>query len=71
MYDLVEIREVEGFLEGEILKSKLESFGIPCMLKSETARRLFGLTLNGLGKVKLLVPSKFKDKAEEILNEEA
>jgi len=69
--ELVEIKVVEGFLEGEILKSKLESFGIPCMLKSETAKRLFGLTLNGLGKVKIIVPCKFKDKAEEILNEEA
>ena len=69
--ELVEIRVVEGFLEGEILKSKLESFGVPCLLKSETAKRLFGLTLNGLGKVKVVVPKQFKEKAEEILNEEA
>lgn len=68
--ELVEIRVVEGFLEAEILKSKLESFGIPCMLKSETAKRLFGLTLNGLGKVKIIVQKKFRERAEEILNEE-
>lgn len=69
--ELVSIKEVEGFLEGEILKSKLDSFDIPCMLKSETARRLFGLTLNGLGKVKIVVPYKFKDRAIAILDEEA
>ncbi len=68
---LVSIKEVEGFLEGEILKSKLESFGIPCMLKSETAKRLFGLTLNGLGKVKIVVPKNFKEKAIAILDEKA
>ena len=68
--ELVSIREVEGFLEGEILKSKLESFDIPCMLKSETAKRLFGLTLNGLGKVKIVVPLKFKEQAIAILDEE-
>ncbi len=71
MDDLVVIKEIEGFLEGEILKAKLDSFEIPCMLKRETARRLFGLTLNGLGKVRLVVPSKFKDEALAILNEEA
>ncbi len=69
--ELVEVAVVEGFLEAEILKAKLESFEIPCMLKSETAKRLFGLTLNGLGKVKLIVPKQFEQKAIEILNEEA
>ncbi len=68
--DLVVIREVEAFLEGEILKAKLESFNIPCMLKRETAKSLFGLTLNGLGKVKIVVPAQFKDRAIEILNED-
>ena len=69
MDKLVEIKVVEGFLEGEILKSKLDSFGIPCMLKQESAKRLFGLTQNGLGKVRIVVPEKFKDKAIKLLNE--
>jgi hypothetical protein len=71
MDNLAEIRVVEGFLEGEILKSKLDSYGIPCMLKEESARRLFGLTLNGLGKIKVMIPVQYKEKAEEILNEKA
>lgn len=70
MDNLIEIRVVEGFLEGEIIKSKLDSYGIPCMLKEESARRLFGLTLNGLGKVRIMIPAQYKDKAEEILDEQ-
>jgi len=69
MDNLIEIRVVEGFLEGEIIKAKLESFNIPCMLKEESARRLFGLTLNGLGKVRVMIPKGYEGKAEELLKE--
>jgi len=69
--ELVEIRVLDGFLEAEILKAKLESYDVPCMLKQETVGRLFGLTLSKLGRVKLIVPLEYKDKAEEILNEKA
>ncbi len=70
MDDSVVIKEVRGFLEGEIIKAKLESFDIPCILKQETARRLFGFYQNKLASVKLIVPLELKDKATKILNEQ-
>jgi hypothetical protein len=55
-------------MEAEILKSKLESFDIPCLLKFETAGRLLGITMDGLGEVKVMVSPKDYDKALEIIN---
>ena len=68
-YELEELIVVEGMAEAIIIKSKLESFSIPCVLKFESAGRLFGITMNGLGKVKLMVNKKDLKKAEELLNE--
>jgi len=59
---------VEGLMEAEIIKAKLESFEIPCMLKFESAGRLMGITMNGLGEVKVMVPPAYYDKALETLN---
>lgn len=56
--DLKEVAVVEGMVEAEIIKSKLESFGIACFLKFESAGRLFGITMNGLGEVKVMVSSE-------------
>ncbi len=61
---------VDGMMEAEILKSKLESFDIPCLLKFETAGRLLGITMDGLGEVKVMVSPKDYDKALEIINSE-
>ncbi len=59
---------VEGLMEAEIVKTKLESFEIPCMLKFESAGRLMGITMDGLGEVKVMVPPGYYDKALETLN---
>ncbi len=68
-FDLEELIVVEGMSEALVIKAKLESFSIPCILKFESAGRLFGITMNGLGKVKLMVNKKDLKKAEELLNE--
>jgi len=59
---------LEGMMEAEIIKSKLESFGIPCILKFETAGRLLGITMDGLGEVKVMVAPEDFEKARELLN---
>ncbi len=61
---------VDGMMEAEIIKSKLESFDIPCILKFESAGRLMGITMNGLGEVKVMVSPKDYDKAVETINSE-
>lgn len=61
--DMKELMTVEGMVEAEIIKTKLESLGIPCYLKFESAGRLFGITMNGLGEVRVMVPSRFHARA--------
>jgi hypothetical protein len=67
--DLKELMAVEGSMEAEIIKSKLESFQIPVLMKFESAGHIFGITMNGLGKVKIMVPASLLDKARKIITE--
>lgn len=60
---------MEGSMEAEIIKSKLESFAIPVLLKFESAGHIFGITMNGLGKVRVMVPEAFLSEARKILAE--
>ena len=65
--NLKELIVIEGMPEAEVIKSKLESFGIPSLLRFESAGRLFGISMNGLGKVKIMVSEDDYDKAYEII----
>lgn len=68
--DLVKLTEVEGLINAQIIESKLKHFNIPCMLKYDSAAHLYGITLDGLGKVAVIVPREFLDRAKEIIEEE-
>jgi len=65
--ELRELMAVEGGMEAEIIKSKLESCQIPVLLQYETAGRIFGITMDGLGKVKIMVPESFLEEAKKVL----
>jgi hypothetical protein len=65
--ELKELMAVEGSLEAEIIKSKLESFNIPVLLHYEAAGRIFGITMDGLGKVKIMVPQTLLEEAKKVL----
>ncbi len=54
-------------VEAEIIKGKLESEGIPVFLKKEAIGRIYGITTDGLGEIKVLVPKNLAKKAKEIL----
>jgi hypothetical protein len=65
--DLKQLIVIEGMVEAEVIKSKLASFDIPCLLQFETAGRLFGITMNGLGKIKIMVNPADYERAKEII----
>ena len=65
--DLVVISTVQGEVTANIIKSHLENEGIPVLLKWESVGIVFGLTVNGLGQVKILVPQEFADEAKHII----
>lgn len=67
---LKELMAVEGSLEAEIIKSKLENFQIPVLLKFESVGHIFGITMNGLGKVKIMVPEIYLAEARKIVSEQ-
>ena len=68
--DLVVICTVQGELTASVIKSRLESEGIPVLLEYESAGRVFAMTVDGLGKVRILVPQEFADEAKQIISPE-
>jgi len=49
------------------MKSLLESFGIPAMLRYESAGLVVGITIDGLGQTSVLVPQDLAEDARGIL----
>ncbi len=65
--EFVVIDTVQGELIAQVIKSHLESEGIPVLLKYESAGRVYGLTIDGLGEVRILVPQEFAKEAKEMI----
>ncbi len=63
----VVIKTVQGELAARILKSHLESEGIPVVLSYESAGVVYGVTVDGLGLVKILVPEDLAEQAKEVI----
>jgi hypothetical protein len=63
---LVTVRTAK-YLEAEIIKGRLESEGIPVLLRYESAGLIYGITVDGLGEVKIMVPRDLAEEAKEIL----
>ena len=56
-----------SYLEAQIIKSRLENEGIPAILSYESAGLVFGLTVDGVGQVKVMAPEHLAQEAREIL----
>ena len=63
---LVTVRTAK-YMEAQIIKGRLESEGIPVLLSYESAGLVYGLTIDGLGEVKIMVPQRLAEEAKEIL----
>ncbi|MFN8596030.1 MAG: DUF2007 domain-containing protein [Anaerolineae bacterium] len=59
-----------GMLEAEAIKGRLETSGIPAALDYESVGRAYGITIDGLGEVRVLVPIERAADARELLTEE-
>ena len=53
--------------EAQIVKGILELYGIPVCLDSHLSHTLYPLTIDGLGEVRVLVPSAAGEQAKDIL----
>ena len=55
------------YMEAQIIKGRLESEGIPVLLSYESAGLIYGITIDGLGEVKVMVPKRLAEEAKGIL----
>lgn len=58
-----------GMAQANIITGRLETEGIPTRLKYEAAGAIYGITINGLGEVKILVPAEDLARAGAVLNQ--
>lgn len=54
-------------MEAQIVKGRLESAGIPAIIRGEVLGAIFGLTTGTLAESAVLVPAALADKAEALL----
>ena len=66
---LVSVYTSTGPLGAEVVKGRLESAGIPALLKYESIGRAMGLTLDGLGEVQVMVQKEREQEALALLAE--
>jgi len=65
--NFVVITKVQGEVTANVLKSHLESKGIPVVLQYESIGRVYGITVDGLGEVSILVPQERIEEARSII----
>ena len=65
--ELVCVHSCQGLDLAQIFRSKLEAAGIPVLLKYDSASLVFGITVDGLGKVRIMVPQAYASDAEALI----
>jgi hypothetical protein len=68
--DLTAVYVAQGLLKAHVIKTKLEHAGIPVLLKYESIGPVIGITADGLGEVRVLVPSRYADEARMLIEEQ-
>jgi hypothetical protein len=53
----------------QIYKSKLEAMEIPVLLRYESAGLVYGITVDGLGAVRIMVPEPYAEQARALLTD--
>lgn len=66
--ELVVVYTTYGALRAEIIKSKLESAGIPAVIRAES-QNVIPMTVDGIGKAEVLVTREREAEARALLRE--
>ncbi len=67
---LVEVYRAASEAEAQVIKGLLESYGIPCFLKSNAAPSVHMFTVDGMGEVRVVVMESMVRKARELIEVE-
>ena len=65
--ELICVHSCQGWDLAQIFRSKLEAAGIPVLLKYDSASLVFGITVDSLGQVRIMVPQTYASEAEALL----
>lgn len=63
----IELLRVQGQINAEPILAALRANGIPARTVGEALGSVYGLTLDGLGEVTIVVPLDFEEQALELL----
>lgn len=56
-----------GLMRAQVIKTKLEEAGIPVLLDYESLGPVMGITIDGLGEVRVLVPKARAEEARSLI----
>lgn len=68
---LLEVRRCRDRAEALVVRSLLESHGIPCLLRSRIAHSVHPFTVGDQGEVVILVPAAEASRAQRLLRRRA
>lgn len=63
----VVVWDAANLMEAQVVKGRLESEGIPALIRGEALASIYGLTAGNLAAAKVLVPALLAEKAVAIL----
>ena len=66
--EMKEIVKVQGAAEAEVVRSFLESNGISVLFRGLVVQSVHAFTADGLGQIKIMVPSKDFETAQKLLD---
>ena len=64
---MVEVYKAPNEMEAQVIRGLLESYGIPCFLKSNAAPSVHLFTVNGMGEVKVMVLESMAEDARNLI----
>jgi len=64
---MVEVYKAPNEMEAQVIKGLLESYDIPCFLKSHAAPSVHMFTVDGMGEFKVMVLGSMADRARELI----
>jgi len=64
---MAEVYRAVGEMEARVIQGLLESYEIPCLLKSSAARSVHAFAVDGMGEVKIMVLKSMAEKARKLI----
>ena len=64
---MVEVYHARNEMEAQVIRSLLEGYGIPCILKSNAAHSVHVFTMDGMAEVKVMVLDSMAKEARELI----